>query len=104
MLTARASGDPYLLLWVAALLVIFQTPSIRSIEWKSRNPLDLSGSKSQLRWTLAASPTWVTEMIRPTTPELGGEAHPSKHSEMGHLTREPSGWMKKIQASSWKAS
>jgi hypothetical protein len=45
----------YLLLCVAVLFVIFQTPLILSRLWKSIQPLE--SSESKLSWTAAASPT-----------------------------------------------
>ena len=90
-------GPGYLLLWVAVLFVIFQTPLILSRLWKSSHSLDLP---LKLSWTEAASPTCVTEINRPTMPLLGGAAHPSKLSEIRFLCRRPSASMKKIQASS----
>ena len=82
------SRRAYLLLWVAVLFVIFQTPLILSRVWKSIQPLE--SSESKLSWTAAASPTWVTEMKRPATPQLGGAAHLSKSSEIRCLCRPPS--------------
>jgi hypothetical protein len=41
----ESSQRAYLLLWVAVLFVIFQTPLIRSRLWKSIQPLESSESK-----------------------------------------------------------
>jgi hypothetical protein len=77
------------LLCVAVLFVIFHTPSILIRLWKSIHTSDGIEVRSQTICTDATSPTWVTETIRPTTPQLGGAAQCAKLSEMRFFVSLP---------------
>ena len=64
-----SAAQPARVAWVAVLFVIFHWPLIRSSEWKSTQDLrigsDVSDTLSKPSSTLATSPAWVTEIIRP---------------------------------------
>src|SRR5579871_423615 len=78
------------LLCVAVLLVIFHIPSVLIRLWKSIQTSDGVELRSQTICKEAMSPTWVTETIRPTTPQLGGAAQCAKFSEIRFFVSLPS--------------